>query len=109
MAVGGLSPIREFHKSVVQSFDHFFDSVVDQAVDKFMALRITADGVDPDTPGLQGPSSTWTYLVEEEAYKDPLAALLISQSNIGFAVGAASTGPLLLLWALVRRFQGRRG
>jgi len=109
VAVGGLSPIREFHKSVVQSFGHFFDSIVDRVVDKFMTLRITADGVDPDTAGLRGPSSTWTYLVEEEAYKDPLAALLISQSNIGFAIGAASTGPLLLLWALVRRFQGRRG
>ena len=108
VAVGGLSPIQEFGKSVVRSFDDFFDSVADQVVDRFAALRITADGVDLDAAGLRGPSSTWTYLVEEEAYKDPLAAILISQSNIGFAVGAAATGPLLLLWALMRRFGRRR-
>ncbi len=103
--VGGLSPLNEFHKSVVQSFEPFFDSVADRVVDKFMALRITADGVDLDAAGLRGPSSTWTYLVEEEAYHDPLAAILTSQSHIGFAVGAAATGPLLLLWALVRRLR----
>jgi preprotein translocase subunit SecA len=106
--VGGLSPLNEFHKSVVQSFELFFDSMADRVVDKFMALCITADGVDLDAAGLRGPCSTWTYLVEEEAYHDPLAAILISQSHIGFAAGAASTGPLLLLWALVRRFW-RRG
>jgi preprotein translocase subunit SecA len=106
VAVGGLSPIQEFGKSVVQSFEPFFDSVADQVVDRFTALRITVDGVDLDAAGLRGPSSTWTYLVE---YKDPLAAILISLSHIGFAVGAAATGPLLLLWALMRRLWRRRG
>jgi hypothetical protein len=34
--------------------------------------------------------------------------MMLSSRNIGFASGAAFTGPLFLLWMLVRRLQ-RRG
>jgi preprotein translocase subunit SecA len=116
VAVGGLSPLEEFQKRVVQSFEHTCGyspqerriSVEDRLVESFTALDITADGVDLDATGLRGPSSTWTYLVQEDVFEDPIAAALISQRNIGFAVGAALTGPLLMLWALLRRFQKQR-
>ena len=65
------------------------------------------DGVDLDAASLRGPASTWTYL-EEDVFKDPIAAALLSQRNIGFAVSAAMVGPLLMLWALVQRFQKRQ-
>ena len=95
-------------KRVVRSFEHTRDSVEDRLVGSFKALRITADGIDLDAAGLRGPSSTWTYLVEEDVFQDPIAAALVSQRHIGFAVNAALTGPLLMLWALVRRLQNRR-
>jgi hypothetical protein len=71
------------------------------------SLHITADGVDLDAASPRGPASTWTYL-EEDVFKDPIAAALLSQRNIGFAVSAAMVGPLLMLWALVQRFQKRQ-
>jgi preprotein translocase subunit SecA len=108
VAIGGLSPQEEFMKRVVQSFEHARDSVEDRLVASFKGLYITADGIDLDAAGLRGPSSTWTYLVEEDALKDPIAAALVSQRHIGFAINAALTGPLLMLWALARRFQNRR-
>jgi preprotein translocase subunit SecA len=107
VAVGGLSPLEEFHKSVLRSFEHTFDSVADRVGTKFTSLPITADGVDLDAASLRGPASTWTYL-EEDVFKDPIAAALLSQRNIGFAVSAAMVGPLLMLWALVQRFQKRQ-
>ena len=107
VAVGGLSPLEEFHKSVLRSFEHTFDSVADRVVTKFTSLHVTADGVDLDAASLRGPASTWTYL-EEDVFKDPIAAALLSQRNIGFAVSAAMVGPLLMLWALVQRFQKRQ-
>jgi preprotein translocase subunit SecA len=58
--------------------------------------------------GLRGPSSTWTYLVNDDAFSDRMAAMLLSRRNIGFAANAALTGPLLLVWALSRRLR-RRG
>ena len=75
VAVGGLSPLEEFQKSVVRSFDRFFDSVDDWVIEKFAALPVTPAGIDLEATGLQGPSSTWTYLVED-MFKDPIAAML---------------------------------
>jgi preprotein translocase subunit SecA len=77
-------------------------------VERFCGLTITEEGVDWGAQGLRGPSSTWTYLVHEDISTDPIAATLISRRQVGFSVGAAMAGPLLMLWALVARFRQRR-
>jgi preprotein translocase subunit SecA len=106
--VGGLTPLVEFQKQAVASFDHALNAIHARVVERFTSLEITSDGVDMDKMKLHGPSSTWTYLVDDHALTDRLAAALMSRGNIGFAAGAALTGPLLMLWALSRRLQ-RRG
>ncbi len=106
--VGGLSPLEEFHKGAAASFDHALNAIDTRMVERFTSLEITSDGVDMEELGLRGPSSTWTYLVNDDAFTDGLAARLVSGRNIGFAANAALTGPLLMLWALSRRLQ-RRG
>lgn len=105
--VGGLSPIEEFHKQAAASFEHALDSMDARVVENFTSLQITVDGVDTDKMGLRGPSSTWTYLVDDHTSTDGLTATLMSRRNIGFAASAALTGPLLMLWALSRRLQHR--
>jgi preprotein translocase subunit SecA len=105
--VGGLSPLEEFYKRAAASFDHVLDGIDARVVERFTELEITPDGVDVDELGLRGPSSTWTYLVSDTVSTDGLAAALVSQRNIGFAAGAALTGPLLVLWALSRRLRRR--
>jgi preprotein translocase subunit SecA len=107
VAIGGRSPLEEFQKSVAQSFEQIYHSVDDRIAERFAALQITADGINLEAAGLRGPASTWTYLVQEDVFSDPIAAALVSQRHIGFAVYAALTGPLLMLWMLRRRFQKR--
>ena len=106
--VGGLSPLAEFQKQAVESFDHALNSIDARVVERFTSLEITSDGVDMDKMKLHGPSSTWTYLVNDHTFTDHLAATLMSRRNIGFAASAALTGPLLMLWALSRHLR-RRG
>jgi preprotein translocase subunit SecA len=108
VAIGGLSPLEEFQKRVAHSFEEARQGIEDQLVERFRNLTITKEGVDWGAMGLRGPSSTWTYLVHEDIYTDPIAATLVSRRQIGFAVGAAMTGPLLMLWALLARFRRRR-
>ena len=108
VAVGGMVPLEEFHKAVARSFKETRDAFEDRVVDLFHALPVTASGVDLEAAGLRGPSATWTYLLEEDLAQDPLATTMASSRNIGMAIGAAATGPLLLLWALMERFRGRR-
>jgi preprotein translocase subunit SecA len=106
--LGGLSPLEEFQKAAAQSFIHVMKAIQDRVVDRFRSLEIGSDGVDWETAGIRGPSSTWTYLVDDDAFTDGLAAALSSRRNIGFQAGAAFTGPLLMLWGLSRLLR-RRG
>jgi preprotein translocase subunit SecA len=106
--LGGLSPLEEFHKGAAQSFIHAVESIDARVEEIFTSLEITSDGrISMEEMGLRGPSSTWTYLVNDNAFTDSLAAALVSRRNVGFQVGAALTGPLLLLWALSRRLRPR--
>jgi preprotein translocase subunit SecA len=105
--VGGLSPLEEFQKRAAESFMQTLNAIEDRVVESFAALEITSLGIDTQQMGLRGPSSTWTYLVNDDAFTDQLTAMLMSNRNIGFAANAALTGPLLMLWALSRRL-GRR-
>jgi preprotein translocase subunit SecA len=106
--LGGLSPFDEFLKQAVASFDHALEGIDERVVERFAALEITSAGVDLDEMGLRGPSSTWTCLISDHAFGDQLATALMSGRNIGFAAQAAFAWPLLMLWALSRRWQ-RRG
>jgi preprotein translocase subunit SecA len=105
--VGGRSPLQEFQKQAAKSFMQAMDSIDDHVLQTFAALELAPDGVDLDALGLRGPSSTWTYLVSDSAFTDQVAAALVGSGNAGFAANAALTGPLLLLWALSRRWRRR--
>jgi preprotein translocase subunit SecA len=105
--VGGLNPLEEFLRGAARSFDCARDGIDQQVVDRFLSLELTASGVDLEGLGLKGPSSTWTYLVTDQAFTDRLGAALMSRRNVGFAANAALAAPLLLLWAVSRRL--RRG
>jgi preprotein translocase subunit SecA len=106
-AVGGLAPLEEFQKGAAASFMQMLQAIDARVVETFATLEITPDGIDFEKMGLRGPSSTWTYLVNEDPFTDRLAATLMSRRNIGFAASAAATAPLLLLWALSRRLRRR--
>lgn len=105
--VGGLSPLEEFQKGAAGSFMHALDAIDARMVERFLSLEITPAGVDMERMGLRGPSSTWTYLVSDDAFSDRMAATLLSRRNVGFAANAALAAPLLMLWVLSRRW-GRR-
>jgi preprotein translocase subunit SecA len=106
--VGGLDPYREFLKLAAESFAQTLEAIDERAIETFASLEVSSDGLSLDEMGLRGPSSTWTYLVNDQAFTDRLAATLVGGRNVGFAAGAAMTGPLLMLWALSRRFGRRR-
>jgi preprotein translocase subunit SecA len=108
VGVGGHSPLEEFQKQAASSFDHALDAIDDWLTARFTSLEITPEGADLGKMGLRGPSSTWTYLVNDDAFTDGLAGMLVSRRNIGFQVGAALNAPLLMLWALSRHLL-RRG
>lgn len=71
------SPIDEFHRAAIAAFKGLAAGAVDDAVRTFSEVEVTADGVDFEAEGLGRPTSTWTYMVND----NPL-------SGGGSAIGA---------------------
>jgi preprotein translocase subunit SecA len=64
----GLNPLDEFHKEAVREFSGLLAAVEERSVESFETVPITADGADLNAAGLKRPTSTWTYLVQDNPF-----------------------------------------
>jgi preprotein translocase subunit SecA len=107
VSVGGKSPLNEFHEVVDHAFLRLNQKIDDKIIETFKVLLITKEGVSLDKEGIRGPSSTWTYLVNDDQFG--LWVGLLHGSNIGFtATAAAVYGPLYIALGLCQRFLRRK-
>ena len=105
--VGGESPLEEFQRTVSQAYRDLEPQIQDKVLATFLSIQITPDGVDLDREDLKGPSSTWTYLINDNQFGS--WANMIMGRNIGFAAAAAGIyGPLYVLWGVLQRFWKRK-
>ena len=72
--------------------------------------RSAADGTWASAAlAVKGPSSTWTYLVNDDPFRDQLGAQLTGPGRTTFAMGAAVfAAPLLILLGLADRLWRKR-
>ena len=108
IGLAGKDPLAEFFREAGDEFDRLPSRVEDQAVRTFEQIEVTADGVDWEQGGLLGPSSTWTYLVNDDQFLGNNVLRNLSHRP-GLAAWAVITlGPLLFLWGLRERWLRRR-
>ena len=109
--VSGQDPFAEYVLLAADAFSEMESQMEEEGVRSFEAASITPQGIDLDKEGLKGPSSTWTYLINDDPFRDQLSMVL--GGNVAFAAGAAlpfTTGPLLILWGLYKKYvRGRTG
>jgi len=67
-STGGSSPLDEFHITVGRAFNHLLETINEAIVETFLSAEITAAGIDMEKEGLKGPSSTWTYLINDHPF-----------------------------------------
>ncbi|MBV7295514.1 accessory Sec system translocase SecA2 [Corynebacterium sp. TAE3-ERU12] len=63
------SPIDEFHRAAIAAFKGLAAGAVSDAARTFRSVTVTDQGVDFEAEGLGRPTSTWTYMVND----NPLA------------------------------------
>ena len=83
---------------------------IEQAVLVELEHSLRADSA-PDFIGarMKGPSSTWTYLVTDDPFKNQIGMMLTGPGRTTFAIGAAALAmPLLILWGAIERVLGKR-
>ncbi|MFK7765907.1 MAG: accessory Sec system translocase SecA2 [Mariniblastus sp.] len=64
-SMGGFSAIDEFNKRVNASFRNFNDRVMEKVVNSFRNASLSNGVIDMEEEGLKGPSSTWTYMIND--------------------------------------------
>jgi len=84
--------------------------MIDKAVLETMPLvTVGATGLDLGAAGIKAPSSTWTYLVNDDPFRNQVLLKLIGPGGPTLAIySSALLGPLFLLWGIVERFLRKR-
>ena len=107
--LGGKDPLTHFRVETAQAF-HQLRAEIDQAVRGTLDQLGVQNGLlNLDRLDIKGPSSTWTYLIHDDPFREQLAAQIMGPGNQTVAIGAAIYMPyLFLFWVLVERFVKRR-
>ncbi len=102
--IGGKEPLEEFRKSATNMFLELKKLIRREAVSTLISLIRREGPVDLDKEDLRGPSSTWTYLVNDDQAE--WGVELLKGRNVGFAAGAGSplVAPFMALALLAKRW-----
>jgi preprotein translocase subunit SecA len=113
VGLGGKDPLTEFTREIDRAFRDMEEDIDDAVVDALTRVRVIGATLDLDDVIVKGPSSTWTYLVNDDPFKNRIASMLTGpgRTTIGITSAIAAM-PLLVLWGLFdwlkRRRSGRR-
>jgi preprotein translocase subunit SecA len=105
--LGGQDPFAEFYRTAKAGVEALLERIDETIVEIFERVEITADGVDWDREGLRGPSSTWTYLINDNIFGNNTFLTLANRPGFGLWAMLLCWW-ILVPWALVRRWQHRR-
>jgi preprotein translocase, SecA subunit len=88
--MAGKIPVSEFNKISIEAFQKLQDDIKDEVAAILTKAEITCDGIDMNRAGLKAPSSTWTYLIDDNPEQlgirnipmafDPLSVVMMSLS-----------------------------
>ncbi len=62
---GGFNPLDLFNRQMNLEFNSFLSAVEERTVATLRTARFTAEGIDLEKEGLRGPSSTWTFMIND--------------------------------------------
>jgi preprotein translocase subunit SecA len=107
VGLGGLKPLNEFRKQVSGAFEALLEEIDERVIETFKSVEFSDGRVNLGASGLKGPSSTWTYLVNDHAV-GALQEMLFGEGSYATGAGAAMmAGPLILLWGIRERLRRR--
>ncbi|MGH3279015.1 MAG: accessory Sec system translocase SecA2, partial [Trebonia sp.] len=64
----GLSPLEEFRNGAARAFSGLLPEIEERSAESFRVVPVTADGADLGAGGLNRPTATWTYLVQDNPF-----------------------------------------
>jgi preprotein translocase subunit SecA len=114
VSLGGQDPLTRFTSEVTAAFRSVEERIDAAVLDTLAHVNVRRGALDLGPAGIKGPSSTWTYLVNDDPFRNQVLLKLIGPGGTTIAIySAALFGPLFLLWGILERFlrkiEPRRG
>ena len=105
--LGGVDPYTHYYRTAAAGYEALLARIDDTIVEVFERVAVTQDGVDWEREGLRGPSSTWTYLVNDNVFGNNTFLTLANRPSFGLWAVLVCWW-ILLPWALVLHWRRRR-
>jgi preprotein translocase subunit SecA len=105
---GGKNPLLVYINKVSEAFELGITELMNRIVLRIDELVIKKDGQNIYTENLKGPSSTWTYLINDNPFP-AFSISMIADSNIGFSAAFALQAGLLMVFETVRKLLKKKG
>ena len=104
VALGGQDPLTRFTTDVTLAFQRLEATIEALTLETLERVRTSNGQVDLEGLGIRGPASTWTYLVNDDPFRNQIGMMLTGPGRASIAIYAAAIlMPLLLLWGLIDR------
>lgn len=101
--------MTRFTDEVVDAYDRMEAEIDDAVRDALDAVRVEGGRIDLSRLELTGPTSTWTYLVNDNPFRDQIGQMLAGPGRTSIATFSAMwLMPLLIAWGLVDRYLRER-
>jgi preprotein translocase subunit SecA len=105
LAIGGMEPLHEFHKQIASKFNRLQHEIEERTVDTIRKLETSGKYLSDHV--VQGPSSTWTYLINDQPLTEFHQMLFGHGNSVIGAVAVLTTWPLLLAYGIWHKISGR--
>ncbi len=92
---GGRNPLTEFQRQIIDAYAAMMEGLRDDVVETFRQLRAHNGVIDLDRADLRGPTSTWTYLINDNPFSS-FGLSLIAPGSMGVSVATAFLALLYL-------------
>jgi preprotein translocase subunit SecA len=103
--LGGQDPLTRFTTEAITAFERFDDTIEQTVLAALGDVRVVDGQIDISRTSARAPSSTWTYLVNDDPFRHRIGSMLTGPGGATVAIYAASLlAPLLVAWGLVSRF-----
>ncbi len=107
--LGGQDPIFEFHKHAVEIFEKLQQNIEEDMIQSFNKIDLN-NNPDLIFSSLKVPTSTWTYLINDNSFEKLIGLQLIG--NVALQTWAGLYGPITFLFPLLNKLgkkkRGRR-
>lgn len=92
---GGRDPLTEFRRQIIEAYAAMMEGLRDEVVETFERLHPVNGTIDLEGAGLRGPTSTWTYLINDNPFAS-FGLSLIAPGNFGASLATSLLAVLYL-------------